>query len=86
MKRPQSRLTVQGQISVPAEVRKRLGLAPGAVLEWKEEEGQYVVRRVGRHSSEDIHRALFPKPPRAASLSELTDGVKRHVRRKHARD
>ena len=86
MKRPQSRLTAQGQISVPAEVRKRLSLALGTLLEWKEEEGQYVVRRVGRHSSEEVHRALFPKPPRAASFSELNAGVKRHVCRKHARD
>ncbi|PYP88846.1 MAG: hypothetical protein DMF61_05625 [Blastocatellia bacterium AA13] len=30
----QSKLTAQGQISVPAEVRRKLGLGPGSVLEW----------------------------------------------------
>lgn len=86
MAKIQSKLTAQGQISVPAEVRRRLGLAPGSALEWREEEGYYTVRRVGHNTSEDIHRALFPKRPKSASLPELKAGVRRHVKRKHARD
>jgi AbrB family looped-hinge helix DNA binding protein len=81
-----SRLTAQGQISVPAEVRKRLGVGPGAMLEWDEENGQVVVRRAGRYSSEDIHQALFArKPPKARSLEELKEGLKRHIKGRHAR-
>jgi antitoxin PrlF len=80
-----SRLTAQGQISVPAEVRKRLGVGPGAVLEWDEENGQVVVRRAGRYSSEDIHRALFRKPPQAKSLDDLKEGIRRHIKGRHAR-
>ena len=82
----QSKLTSQGQISVPAEVRRRLGLVPGSVLEWAEEGGVVVVRRVGEFSSEDIHAALFPaKRPKARSLEELKESVGRHVKAKHAR-
>jgi AbrB family looped-hinge helix DNA binding protein len=80
-----SRLTAQGQISVPAEVRKRLGVGPGAVLEWDEENGQVVVRRAGRYSSEDIHRALFRKPPQAKSLDDLKEGIRRHIKGRYAR-
>ncbi|HVZ72374.1 MAG TPA: AbrB/MazE/SpoVT family DNA-binding domain-containing protein [Polyangia bacterium] len=81
-----SRLTAQGQISVPAEVRKRLGVGPGAVLEWDEENGQVVVRRAGRYSSEDIHRALFTKQgPKPKTLDELKDGVRRYVKGRRAR-
>jgi antitoxin PrlF len=80
-----SRLTAQGQISVPAEVRKRLGVGPGATLEWNEENGQIVVRRAGRYSSEDIHRALFRKRPETKSLEDLKEGVRRHVKSRHAR-
>jgi AbrB family looped-hinge helix DNA binding protein len=80
-----SRLTAQGQISVPAEVRNRLGLAPGSVLEWQEEQGQYIVRRAGRHTSEQVHEALFPKPPKTATLSELKTAIPRRIKRKHAR-
>jgi AbrB family looped-hinge helix DNA binding protein len=80
-----SRLTAQGQISVPAEVRKKLGVGPGAVLEWDEEDGQVVVRRAGRYSSEEIHRAVFRKPPEAKSLDDLKEGVKRYIKGRHAR-
>jgi antitoxin PrlF len=80
-----SRLTAQGQISVPAEIRKKLGVGPGAVLEWDEENGQVVVRRAGRYSSEDIHRALFRKPPETKSLHDLKEGVRRYIKGRHAR-
>lgn len=80
-----SKLTAQGQISVPAEVRRRLGVGPGAILEWDEENGQVVVRRAGRYSSEDIHRALFASPPEAKSLDQMKEGVKRYIKGRHAR-
>jgi AbrB family looped-hinge helix DNA binding protein len=80
-----SKLTSQAQISVPASVRRKLGVGPGAVLEWDEEDGRIVVRRAGRYSSEEIHNALFPRPPKARSIAEMKEGIRRHVRRKHAR-
>jgi AbrB family looped-hinge helix DNA binding protein len=86
-----SKLTAQGQISVPAEVRRKLGVGPGSVLEWAEEGDQIVVRRVGQYSFEDVHRALFPggklsggKPARR-SLEELKEGRRTYVRKRHAR-
>jgi antitoxin PrlF len=82
----QSKVTSQGQISVPAEVRKKLGIGPGSVLQWDEEEGKVVIRRVGRFSSEDVHAALFPRQPaRSRSLAELKASIGLHVEAKHAR-
>lgn len=81
-----SRVTAQGQVSVPAEVRRRLGVGPGSLLEWNEEGNAVVVRRSGRYTSADIHRALFGRenqPPR--SLTELKEGIRKHVRTRHAR-
>jgi AbrB family looped-hinge helix DNA binding protein len=43
-----SKLTAQGQISVPAEIRKKLGVGPGSVLEWDEQNDEVIVRRAGR--------------------------------------
>jgi len=81
-----SKLTTQGQISVPAEVRRKLGVGPGSVLEWDEQDGAIVVRRAGRYTSEEIHRVLFPKgPPRRRTLAELKKGVEKYIREKHAR-
>jgi antitoxin PrlF len=81
----QSKLTAQGQVSVPAEVRRKLGVGPGSVLEWDEDGERVVVRRVGRYSSEEVHRALFPTPPRHKTLADLKDGVRRDVTRRRAR-
>jgi AbrB family looped-hinge helix DNA binding protein len=82
----QSKLTAQGQISVPSEVRKKLGIGPGSVLEWDEQGGQVIVRRAGRYSWNDVRRALFPKgPPQARTLEELSEGRLKYIRRKHAR-
>ena len=85
MKRPQSRLTAQGQISVPAEVRRLLGLSPGSVLEWTAEGDQVLVRRVGTHTFLDLHRVLFPAAPEPKTLDDLKEGIRRHVRGRHAR-
>lgn len=82
----QSKLTAQGQISVPAEVRRRLGIGPGSVLEWDEDGGQVVVRRKGRFSSQDIHKALFPAgPPKRRSVAEMKQGIAKRMRTRHAR-
>jgi AbrB family looped-hinge helix DNA binding protein len=83
----QSKLTAQGQISVPAEVRRKLGVGPGSILQWEEDGDRIVVQRAGRYSSEDIHRAVFGKEtPKPRSLKELKEGIRRYRRIRHARD
>jgi antitoxin PrlF len=76
----------QGRIVLPADVRRRLGVRPGSVLEWDEEDGRIVVRRAGRFTFEDIHRTLFPKgAPEQRTCDELKEGIRKHVRKRHAR-
>jgi antitoxin PrlF len=83
---PQSKVTAQGQISVPAEIRRKLGIGPGSVLVWEEEGEKVVVRKAGRYSSEDIHRAVFGKHRvKSRTLEEVKAKVARHMREKHAR-
>jgi AbrB family looped-hinge helix DNA binding protein len=80
-----SRLTSQGQISIPAEIRKRLGVGPGSVIEWDEKDDQVVVRRAGRYTSEDVHAALFPRKPTKGGAVDITEGIRKYIRRRHAR-
>ena len=80
-----SKVTAQGQISVPSEVRRKLGIGPGSVLEWEEDGERIVVRRAGRHTSQEVHRALFPRRPKPRALEELEEGPRRYVRGRHAR-
>jgi len=84
----QTKLTSQGQVSVPAAVRQLLSLRPGSVLVWTEEDGRITVERAVRHSTADVHQALFADgKARAAptkSLTELKQGIRQHMLRRHA--
>ena len=82
----QSKVTAQGQISVPAGVRRKLGIGPGSILEWVEEGNDVVVRRLARFTSLDIHRELFPQQaPKSRSLDDMKEGIRHRVRERHAR-
>ena len=80
-----SKVTAQGQISVPAEVRRKLGIGPGSVLEWDQEGDKILVRRSGLYSSEDLHNALFDAPPQPRSLEEMKEGIRSYIKKRHAR-
>jgi antitoxin PrlF len=81
-----SRITAQGQVSVPAKIRRKLGVGPGSVLEWEEDGDRILVQRSTQYSSEDIHRVLFPKePPKPRTLDELKEGIRERVRERYAR-
>jgi len=81
-----SKVTAQGQISIPVDIRRKLGIGPGSILEWDEEGDKIVVRRKGKFSSEDIHRVLFPNgPPKRRTLAELKAAIPKYIREQHAR-
>lgn len=81
-----SKLNARGQISVPVEVRRRMGVSRGSVLEWHPEGQDIVVRRSGQYNWEDVHSAIFPdQPPKPRTLAELKKGIRQYVveRRAH---
>lgn len=63
-------------------IRRKLGIGPGSLLEWEAENEKIVVRRAGRYTSRDVHRALFATPPRRWTLNELNElkeGIRKYV-------
>jgi radical SAM protein with 4Fe4S-binding SPASM domain len=64
--------------------RHRSGTPP--VLEWEEEGDAVIVRKAGRYTSEEIHRAIFRKEaPASKKVEEFDRGVRRYMKKKHAR-
>ena len=60
---------------------------PGSVIEWELEGDKLVVRRANKYSMQDLHSALFPKgAPARKTDEELREGVRKHLRKKHAGD
>ena len=80
-----SRLTAQGQTSIPADIRKKLGIGPGSVLEWEQDGDRIIVRRAGTVNSEEVHKALFgSKTPTPKTLRDLKSGIRDYVRKRYA--
>ena len=68
--------------------RSVVGSASGQVPSWngREEGEQVVVRRAGKVSSADAHRAVFPEGvPTRRTLADLKEGLRRSARERHAR-
>ena len=86
-----SKLTAKEQLTVPAAIRKMLGVEAGDELVWKRnDDGDVVVQPARKNTLEDIRAALraagVPKwegPP--VSVEEMKEGIARHLRKKHGR-
>lgn len=85
MKTVESKITSQGQVSVPAHIRRKLGLSPGSRIEWFERGNDVIVRRAAKYSSRDIHKAVFGKVPHQMSLDDMDEGIRSRMRRNYAR-
>lgn len=80
-----SRITAQGQVSVPAAVMKRFGIAPGDYIDWEAKDGNLTVRRVGKYTLGDVATALnLVEGVLHKTGPELLEGVKERMRRRHA--
>ena len=86
MDAPITRLSTQGQLSMPATIRRELGAGPGTAFTWEMRGNEVVLRRHGGMTFEEIRKASFPDgPPPRQSLKQLKEGILRAVREKHAR-
>ena len=85
MERIESKITSQGQISIPARIRQKLGLEPGSKVEWRVRGDQVTVCRASKYTSQDIHDALFDASPEPRTIDDMDEGIRRHLREKHAR-
>ncbi len=67
-------VTSKGQVTIPVETRRRLGIRAGTKLEFVVKDGDRLeVMKVGG-SIRDLKGAL-PRPQRALSLSEMDEAI-----------
>lgn len=66
-----SRITSPGQVSIPARIRRKLGLTQGPKVEWCERGQEVILRRASKYSSLDIHEAVFDTPRAPTSIEAL---------------
>jgi AbrB family looped-hinge helix DNA binding protein len=56
------RITAKGQITIPAELHKRLGIRAGTRINWIEENGRLVLIPVTARGIKEAMGFLKPKP------------------------
>lgn len=70
------RITARGQITIPAELRKRLGIKTGSRIGWTEENGRLVLTPIDRLLDE-IQGFLKPRPGEPSAFEALFEERKR---------
>jgi antitoxin PrlF len=77
-------MTSKGQITLPKEIRERLGVRTGGKLCFAVEDGNRVVVSARPSSIQDAF-GMLGKPPRSATLEEMDEGIRRAVVDKYLR-
>ena len=76
-------VTSKGQITIPASVRRALGVQTGDSLEFALHAGKVEVRAARpKRSSAGILKPYLPKGWRPPTVEEMNEGIRRHVAKK----
>jgi antitoxin PrlF len=82
---PTATMTTKGQITIPKEVRERLGIDTGDRLSFVvQEDGTVVVKPITRHVR-DLGGLLERADQRPVSSAEMDEGIARRTRAKFGR-
>lgn len=70
-----AKITSKGQITLPLEVRKRLGIGPGDEIEFQEENGRYVLLKKVTSSPFDSYLG-FLQDKRGSDPDKIIDQLR----------
>jgi AbrB family looped-hinge helix DNA binding protein len=74
-------VNARGQVTIPVELRKHLGIKPGTRLNWIEEKGRLVLILITARGIEEVRGFLKPKPGEPSAFEELFKERARERRR-----
>ena len=77
-------LTSKGQITLPKEIRDRLGLDAGSVLDFQILEDNTIAARPVKPDARRIRGLLVSPHAAAPTVEQMDEAVSRHLRDKHA--
>ncbi len=77
-------LTSKGQITLPKEIRDRLSLGAGAILDFQIQADNTITARQVVPDARRIRGLLKSPHPSPLSIGQMDDAVGRHLREKNA--
>lgn len=72
---PTAKVTSKGQITLPLDVRRRMGIERGDEIEFREENGRFVMVKRLRHSPFDAYVGFLKNKP-GVDPDELVDELR----------
>jgi AbrB family looped-hinge helix DNA binding protein len=78
-------LTSKGQITLPKEIRDRLGLDAGSILDFQVLADNTISARPVKPDARRIRGLLKSPHPAPLTVEQMDDAVSGHLRDKHAR-
>jgi AbrB family looped-hinge helix DNA binding protein len=75
----------RGQVTIPAELRKQLEIAPGTRVTWREESGRLVLAPMTSRLIKEIRGFQKPKPGEPSMFEELFAERERERQREDSR-
>jgi len=77
-------LTSKGQITLPKEIRDRLGLDAGAMLDFELLPDNTITARAVKPDARRIRGLLKSPQSKPLTIEQMDEGIGRHLREKHA--
>ena len=77
-------LTSKGQITWPKEIRDRLGLDAGSMLDFQVLSDNTITARTVKPDARRIRGLLESPHPVALTIEQMDEGIARQLREKHA--
>jgi antitoxin PrlF len=77
-------LTSKGQITLPKEIRDRLGLDAGSMLDFQVLPDNTITARAVQPDARRIRGLLKSPHAEPLTVEQMDEGVARHLREKHA--
>jgi AbrB family looped-hinge helix DNA binding protein len=68
-----AKVAERGQVTIPKKLRKRLGIRPGTVLEFHEEEGRLVARKA---TTTDVVNQIYGSLGKGRRTDDLIDELR----------
>src|SRR2546428_12036556 len=71
-------VTSKGQVTLPKEIRERLGARTGGKVRFTVEDGNRIAMTRAGHSIRDLF-GMLGKPPRSATIEQMDEAIRRAV-------